>query len=197
MEAVTEQLGWWDRGMSEQGELIRTDVRVAAHEIWESARRRTAALLGDDADAAELMEGTVLSVSRYLNRSSEPASRPNLHGLLMVAFMRELNRHVARLRRMEPSGSAVELESEISDWSWAQNVETQLDISRLLDRMSEQSKRIWALREEGYGWSELARLLGISIAGAKSSFWRDLKRAAAALGLNSGIPCERRRLSEI
>jgi hypothetical protein len=54
---------WWDRDTDASGRPIREDVRIAAHEIWEEACRRTHAVLKDRTLAADLMER---SVARFL-----------------------------------------------------------------------------------------------------------------------------------
>ena len=58
---------WWDRELDRSGRPIREDVRTAAHEVWGQVCKRARALLGDDADAAEMLEISVEAVSRYLN----------------------------------------------------------------------------------------------------------------------------------
>lgn len=52
---------WWDRDVDRAGRPIRVDVRTAAHEIWEQARRRARTLLGDDNDTAVIIEESVES----------------------------------------------------------------------------------------------------------------------------------------
>lgn len=89
--------------MDRAGRPIRPDVRLAGHEIWEQACRRTWALLGDHAPAAELMESTVAQVSRYLDRVGAPSSTRK-HGLLLVAFCRALRRYAAKSKRLELVG---------------------------------------------------------------------------------------------
>jgi len=56
---------WWDREVDEQGRPIRADVRRAAHELWPEAVRRVRRTLSDPAEAAELMEITVLQISHH------------------------------------------------------------------------------------------------------------------------------------
>ena len=60
---------WWDKEVDAAGRPIRLDVRGAAHQIWDAARRQAQHLLGDASEAPELMENAVAQVSRYLDRS--------------------------------------------------------------------------------------------------------------------------------
>src|SRR5947209_8517531 len=120
-------LGWWDREYSETGEPIRRDVRDAAHQIWERARRKAAIVLGDDAEAAEIMELTVRRVSCNVERKSGLPAAHNIAALLMVAFTREVNRMAAKRRRIQCAGSALDLDRETPQVA-------ELDLDRRIDQ---------------------------------------------------------------
>src|SRR5579864_7490761 len=90
---------WWDRDFDYTGRPIRTDVRTAAHEVWDQACGRVQAVLGDTSDAASMMERSVIQVSRYLDRMGSVPFSGNTHGLLVAAVCRLLRRYRAKLRR--------------------------------------------------------------------------------------------------
>lgn len=113
MASAGRILVWWDRDVDHTGRPIRSDVRLAGHEIWEQACQRTKVLLDDLSPAAELMENSIAQVSRYLDRIGAPESSQK-HGLLMVAFCRGLRRYAAKLNRLEFVGGAGELSSRRS-----------------------------------------------------------------------------------
>jgi hypothetical protein len=104
---------WWDTETDSAGRIIRADVRAAAHEIWDRARRRTSSVLGDSAEAAELMEYSVAQVSSYLDRAKAPLESQSTAGLLMVTFYRALLRYAAKAKRLEPVGGTNELSSRL------------------------------------------------------------------------------------
>ena len=103
MGRLERTLSWWDQEVDRAGRRIRSDVRSAAHEVWEEACRWTRTRLADPAQVADLMEGVVAQVSRYLDRIDAPqSSRKN--GLLLLAYSRALRRLAAKSSRLEPVG---------------------------------------------------------------------------------------------
>jgi hypothetical protein len=95
---------WWDRELDPSGKPLRQDVRDAAHDIWERAYLRVQAILGDSSDAANLMERSVVQVSRYLDRRLSNPYDGEVSAILMSAFCRALRRHVVKLQRIELIG---------------------------------------------------------------------------------------------
>jgi len=168
-------LVWWDRDFDHAGRPIRADVRSAGHDIWEQACRRTEALLGDRAPAAELMENSVLQVSRYLDRTSTPLTARK-HGLLLVAFCRALRRHAAKMSRWDLVGGSAELSIHTIDEGWAAQVNARLDLENIVRQLTERNGNVLMLRAAGYEWKEIAQLLGTSVAAVRNSFWRELAR---------------------
>jgi hypothetical protein len=95
---------WWDRDVDRAGRTIRGDVRNAAHEIWQQMRSTARSVLGDDCDAADVMETSVEAVSQYLNRRNTCPSAMNVAGVLTVAFRRQLQKRRLKQRRLELVG---------------------------------------------------------------------------------------------
>jgi len=172
---------WWDREIDSGGRPIRADVRLAAHEIWHEACRRTQALTADNAQAADLMERSVTQVSRYLDRRGVPSCSRKVNGLLMLAFSRALQRSAAKLKRLESVGGTNELSNQAIDECWGRQVEARLDLENMVRRMSERGSTILALRWAGYEWKEIAQLLGTSVTKARGGFWREIKQARRRL----------------
>src|SRR5215831_3468260 len=163
MSCAARILVWWDRDVDQAGRRIRPDVRLAGHEIWEYACKRTRAAVGDHFPAAELMETAVAQVSRYLDRIGAPVS-PGKHGLLMAAFCRSLERYASRSARIELAGASTELQSRIRDESWVVRSNARLDLEIILRRLSRRNAQVLMLRASDYEWKEIADLLGTSAA---------------------------------
>src|SRR5437016_1441190 len=153
-----ESHGWWDRDIDHDGQVIRSDVRIAAHEIWQRVRSQAESVLGDTTAAAELMELSVAQASRYLNRKGTPPDAPAPVGLLLVTFWRLLERRRAKLSRLEPIGGIGDLSQRMPDGTWSSQIDSRLDRDKIIRLLSERSRTILALRSAGYDWSEIAKL---------------------------------------
>jgi DNA-directed RNA polymerase specialized sigma24 family protein len=175
MACAGKILTWWDRDVDRAGKPIRPDVRVAGHEIWEQACRRTQVLLADQSPAAELMENTVVQVSRYLDRIGAPLSTRK-HGLLLVAFCRALGRCAAKSARLELVGGSGELSKYTADNVWARRVNARLDLEKIVRQLSERNAAVLTLRAAEYQWKEIAQLFGVSVATIRNSFWREIEK---------------------
>src|ERR1700758_5490542 len=124
-------LVWWDRDVDQAGRPIRSDVRLAGHEIWEQACQRTKAALDDHGPAAELMENSVAQVSRYLDRIGAPESSEK-RGLLMLAFCRALRRHTAKSTRLKLVGGCGELPNHTVDNAWIRQIDARLELQNIV-----------------------------------------------------------------
>jgi DNA-directed RNA polymerase specialized sigma24 family protein len=176
-------LSWWDQEVDRTGRPIRDDVRSAAHEVWREACRRTQSLLADPAQAADVMEDSVVQVSRYLDRVGAPSSSSK-NGLLLLAFSRALRRLAAKSSRLEPAGGAVELSRRVVDHGWSRQVDARLDLENMVRKLSERNSVVLALRAAGYNWKEVAQALGTSVATVRSGFWREIREVRRKLQID-------------
>lgn len=192
MQSCSASAEWWDRELDNEGREIRKDVREAAHAVWDKAYRRTIAVLGDHTEAAELMESTVMRVSDFLERRTGPGATDNLAGLVLVSFCRELNRVASKLRRLEPVGSALDLERNSGTCNQWDEIGQEIDKSKILAQLTPGNRQIWSLRDQGYDWSEIAEHMGTSPASAKSSYWRQLRKTLRDLQIESPDQSETR-----
>jgi DNA-directed RNA polymerase specialized sigma24 family protein len=181
MSISEEKVLWWDRDADRAGRPIRLDVRAAAHGIWPCACSQAESLISDGSQAADIMESTVLQVSRYLDRNGVVVFSREMEGLLMIAFQRALYRRIAKLRRVEGWGGTGELSHRVVDRTWARQVHVHLELDEVVRRLCERSRMILALRYAGYTWKESAKLLGASVSALRSAFWRDVARVKREL----------------
>jgi hypothetical protein len=168
---------WWDKEVDAAGRPIRLDVRTAAHQIWDAARRQAQHLLGDASEAPELMENAVAQVSRYLDRSGAELFTQNAAGILMCAICRSLRRYARKLSRLELVGGSTELSERRIAPDWTALVELRLDLERLTRSLNDKSRTMLDLRRSGFDWKEIADVLHMTDIAARAAFWREVKRA--------------------
>jgi hypothetical protein len=168
---------WWDKEVDAAGRPIRLDVRTAAHQIWDAARRQAQHLLGDASEAPELMENAVAQVSRYLDRSGAELFTQNTAGILMCAICRSLRRYAMKLNRLELVGGSAELSERRIAPNWTALVELRLDLERLTRNLTDCGRTMLGLRSSGFDWKEIAEILQITDVAARAAFWREVKRA--------------------
>jgi hypothetical protein len=180
---------WWDRDVDDQGVPIRDDVRRAAQELWPTCCSRTRAKFGDTADAAELMEDTVSSVSRYLTKHRAPPFYPQAKSLVSLHFEQSLKRLARRLGRVVAVGLVPDLEAlSAPSWDWVLEIHVWHDFEKLHDEVDDRGWIECAMRFLGHGWPEVAEKLGIAISTAKNHFGTQFKEGWARLNGRAGRP---------
>ena len=178
MATVSERrLLWWDRDYDGMGRPIRADVRAAAHEIWNRACVHAQATLGDHADAAEIMEISVERVSHYLNQRGVLLFSMAVSGLLTTAFRRQIQKRRHKTERLELLGGSADLDEQLRAPDWTADIDWQLDLRKIVRRLSQRSIRILLRRRDGIDWKPIAKELGIPESTAQNNFWREVRQA--------------------
>src|SRR5690349_7234093 len=121
----------WDREMDRSGRAIRPDVREAALSVWRNTCSRNQFILSDPSQAAELMEGTVAQISRYLNRKDVGVFSREIEGLVAHSFHRAVQRELVKRKRFLPLDKSVKLRGHNSDESWRAQVQERLELQEV------------------------------------------------------------------
>lgn len=168
---------WWDKELDRAGRPIREDVRAAAREIWKLACQTTRAVLGDHSEAAEILEGVVEQISRYLDKKECLSFSVNTAALLTVSFRRRLQKHARKLARVELVGGTSELAESLPGANSFDEVTRQIDLEKIVLRLSVRNLRILIMRLKGRGWKNIAEELGIAVSTAQEQFWHGIRQA--------------------
>jgi DNA-directed RNA polymerase specialized sigma24 family protein len=166
---------WWDRDRDESSRPIRHDVREAAVSIWERVCAQIYRLLGDFAEAPELLEHAVQRVSLYLDKIEEPPTDPR--GLLFVAVYRLARRRALRRERVQAIGGLNELSDLPGMSSPEDSVERRLFVDQILKALRPESRGILRLRLKGFSWDEIGSMMQVGAPTLQKRFWRDVRRA--------------------
>jgi DNA-directed RNA polymerase specialized sigma24 family protein len=172
---------WWDREIDDLGVPIRDDVRQAVPFIWPDAHSRARAVLGDASEAAELMEATIVHISRHLNRNGNAADAKDIRSLLMLHFCQELRRRAGKLGRTRFVGTVTDIGEIATVPNWVEDVDRRIDFERLLPHLERRSCTIIRMRAMECSWKEIGKKLGIAPSTARSAFWQDLHRAQSGI----------------
>lgn len=184
---------WWDREVDEQGHLIRLDVRRAAHALWLDAVKRVQRILVDDAEAAELMEESVLYISRHLNRAQVALFASNVPSLLSLHFSQRLRRVATRLGRITLVGDKTSIEECAVVDGWAERINRQVDLERVVCHLSARSRMILAMRIQEHDWELIAAKVGVSPSTLRRAFWKNLREAVSSIRGASGFARKERK----
>jgi DNA-directed RNA polymerase specialized sigma24 family protein len=175
---------WWDRKLDRSGRPIREDVRAAGHEVWPQVCRRARSMLGDDTEAAELLEASVESISRYLDQKRVPVFSANIAALLYRAFYCRAMRQAHKNAKVEAVGTTGDLAGLEHAVDQSADLDRDLDFRKIVQHLTPRSCRILCLRQAGHSWEDIASELGIAVSTAQNTFWREIKQVRLKLHLS-------------
>ena len=171
-----------------EAELISAATRLWPH-VQAYTRRELANRNTDDgiALAAEVWEGVLQSVARTVQRNGRGAGIVDLDAYLFGVFHHRFNRALKKERRRQetielvPSTRDLEQLPGAHDAQSPRNVERSLQVKEVVQNMDDWTRRVWAAKQYGYTWREIAEYMGLSEQVAKARFHNALRKLAARL----------------
>jgi DNA-directed RNA polymerase specialized sigma24 family protein len=167
---------WQSEG---SGTAVETDLLDAARRNWPRAVSYARRYQQDSSVAADILEKVLLATSR-VTRARQKSGNPirNLDSYLYVAFVRRLNRRLARQPKIEFVGSLQDLDalSSVQTQGSRPTVEDELLVRELLKHMTGHPRDMFFLRTSGYSWKEVARFLGTTANSAQVLFNKGLAK---------------------
>jgi len=168
----------WPRDKS--GRAIEQDLVDAAERNWVRLDAYARRHQQDTARTANLLEVTLVALSRA-RKSNGRLMRPirNLDNYIYWAFVRRLNRQLAREPKIEAVGSIQDLESltGIRTKAVVPSIEQELLVKEVMTFLDDTPREMFSLRKAGYSWRDVAGTLRTTANNAQARFSQGYKRA--------------------
>jgi len=152
-----------------------TELIAVARRIWPSvqahAYREQPGKSSDEAlaFASEVWEGVLCSVAKTIQRSNERNWRiRNMEAYLFGAFHHRFNRALKKERRRLqtvqhlPSNHELERLRHAHDSKAVRDLEQSIQLKEAVRNMDEWTRKVWAARQYGYSWKEIAIQLSLT-----------------------------------
>ena len=172
-----------------------SELVVVARRLWPSvqahAHREQPGKSSDEALAlaSEVWEGVLRSVAKTIQRSNGRNWRiKNTEAYLFGAFHHRFNRALRKERRRRetiqylPSSRDLERLRQAHDSKAVRDLEQSIQVNEAVRSMDEWTRKVWAARQYGYSWREIAAHLGLTEPQAKLRFRYAIGRLRARLG---------------
>jgi len=178
---------FWIRDKDDFGRPVDPDVLSAAERIWERVLYLAESKLKDRTRAAEVLELTALAVSRALRRRGREPIR-DLDAYLYWACSRRFERIAAKESRVQFAHEPGHLELIAANPAdcWVDEFYDEVQLKELLSCMDPRTRRLFALRCQGYSWPETAEQMGyLNGHSAEVQFWKGVRAARRRLSRRS------------
>ncbi len=166
------------------GRNIDPAVLAAAEEVSPRALDHGLKVIGDAAVIANALEEVAAVVSRVVARSvaarGDPAPIKNLPGYIFRAFVR----HVNRLKRRQLVLVASDGDGQASAPRWAdpsREFEMKILVDECLAQCDFVAQDMFWRRVQGFSWSDIGKIHGLTAHAAEVRFRHALQRAHARL----------------
>ena len=172
-----------------------TELIVVARSLWPRVRahayREQPGKSSDEAlaFASEVWEGVLRSVAKTIQRSNGKNWRiKNMEAYLFGAFHHRFNRALKKERRrlqmMQhlPSSHDLERLRQAHDSKAVRDLEQSIQLKEAVRKMDEWTRKVWAARQYGYSWKEIATQLRLTEPQVKLRFRYAIGKLRARLG---------------
>jgi RNA polymerase sigma factor (sigma-70 family) len=172
-----------------------TELIAVARRLWPGvqahAYREQPGKSPDDAlaFASEVWEGVLRSVAKTIQRSNGRNWRiKNMEAYLFGAFHHRFNRALKKERRrlqtIQHLSSSHDLERlrQAHDSKVVHDLEQSIQLKEAVRNMDEWTRKVWAARQYGYSWKEIATQLSLTEHQVKLRFRYAIGKLRARLG---------------
>jgi DNA-directed RNA polymerase specialized sigma24 family protein len=175
------------------GKEIDPAVIAAAEEVYARALEHGLKLLGDPAVVVDALEQVAAAVSRLVRTEAPPGAPAikNLPGYVFRAFVR----HVSRLKRRQLVLITSNGEAGPPHWTDpSHDLELRILLHECLAQLDFVTRDMFLRRAQGFSWSEIGKIHGLSGHAAEVRFGHALRKAQVRLTTNGrmSLPCRTR-----
>lgn len=163
-------------------ELLETAKTVWPRALAYAQRQNTQIPLHErESLATEVWERLLISVSNTLRRPNHAETIQNLEAYLFGAFQHRFHRALRKERyrreivQLLPHDSLTSLMGHWA-WQWKHWFERHLQVEQIVAQMDNWTREVWASRQYGYSWREIANRYGMNEAQAKMRYRNALAR---------------------
>ena len=172
-----------------------TELIAVARRLWPSiqahAHREQPGKSSDDAlaFASEIWEGVLRSVAKTIQRSRGRNWKiRDMEAYLFGAFHHRFNRALKKERRRLqtiqhlPTSLYLERLAQAHDSKAVRDLEQSIQLKEAVRNMDEWTRKVWAARQYGFSWKEIAMQLGLTEHQVKLRFRYAIGKLRARLG---------------
>lgn len=188
MNRRDDELLWVPENDS-QGRTANQEVVEEAHAVWRRALAHIDRHCHDTSEAAAIMEATVFTISRLMERKVIR----NLRSFTYLVFRRKVLRHLQKESRYVPLDSLPE-DQFMVDCVYA--YENELEVKLFLRRLDRKIQTMFSMRSAGYSWKEIGEALGLPPHNAESQFGYRVQKQIEKLNAADDKKAARRRNDE-
>jgi hypothetical protein len=121
--------------------------------------------------------------SGFCIRPFSAISTDLIAGGCLARFARQLESESGHSMRRARVAVASIARARLPDRTWSSQIDDRLDCEMIVRLLSDQGRTVLALRNAGYGWSEIGQLLNGSVVTIKGSFCREIEQIREKLKL--------------
>jgi DNA-directed RNA polymerase specialized sigma24 family protein len=164
----------WVPNKDPRGRPVNRLVVREAQVIWKRVLAHVDRRTHDTSRAAEIMEATVFTVSRVMERRVIR----NLRSFLFKVFLRKFGRSLRKEKRNVSLESLTEAQLMVD---WVPAFEDELEVEVFLRRMDARIQTMFSLRSAGYSWKKIGEELGLAPHNAEAQFSYKIRRGIEKL----------------
>jgi RNA polymerase sigma factor (sigma-70 family) len=174
---------------------LDNELKSAATRLWPRVQAHARRELANESSAdgaalaVEVWEGVLRSVAKTVQRRrTTDQGIVDLDAYLFGTFHHRFNRALKKERRRQETIELVASTHDLErlpgarDGRASRDLENSIQVKEVVQNMDDWTRRVWAAKQYGYSWREIAEYMGLGEQAAKARFHNSLRKLATRLG---------------